>query len=222
MMNGEQKIVDMGVVVGSKKHQTPVFSKGAKFVEVAPTWTVPASITNNEILPIERRKPGYIDREKMDYFKKRPFPYVLRQRAGKDNVLGRIKVLMPNKYAIYMHDTQAKKLFAKTDRAYSHGCIRLSDPQRLGSLLLQLDGNSPEETQNILDKTETTRVKLHRQTPVHIAYFTAWIDDDGKLHTRKDVYKHNKNILAGLKKKDTLLKSLKSRPVSILAEQEEL
>lgn len=242
MMNGEQRIVDMGVVVGSKRHQTPVFSKGAKYVEVAPTWTVPASITNNEIIPIEKRKPGYIDSENMDYYKwvdhklvrvprsqitpedfhKKPFPYVLRQRAGDDNVLGRVKILMPNKYAIYMHDTQAKKLFAKTDRAFSHGCIRLSDPQRLSSLLLQLDGKSPEETESILAKETTTRVTLHRQTPTHISYFTAWIGDDGKLNKRKDVYKHNKKLLASLKSQPTLLKSLKSRKGTILAEQEEL
>lgn len=242
MMNGDQQIVDMAVVVGSKKHQTPVFSKGAQFVEVAPTWTVPASITNNEIIPMERKRPGYIDSERMDYFQwvsgklkrvprsqvtaadfqKKPFPYVLRQRAGKDNALGRIKILMPNKYAIYMHDTQAKKLFAKTDRAYSHGCIRLSDPFRLGSLLLQLDGKSPDETQSILDKTSTTRVQLNEKTPTHIVYLTAWIDDDGKFNQRKDVYKHNKNLLAGLMEKQTLISTLEERPVSILAEQNEL
>jgi len=170
MMNGDQRIVDMAVVVGSKKHNTPVFSQGAQFVEVAPTWTVPASITNNELIPIERRRPGYLASENFDFFRwegtklkrvprshvsaadfhKRPFPYVLRQRAGADNALGKIKILMPNKFAVYMHDTQAKKLFAKTDRAYSHGCIRLSDPFRLGSLLLQLDGKSPEETAALL------------------------------------------------------------------------
>lgn len=242
MMNGDQQIVDMAVVVGSKKHQTPVFSKGAQFVEVAPTWTVPASITNNELLPIERKRPGYLDSERMDYFKwvegrlvsvprsqitaadfeKRPFPYVLRQRAGADNALGKIKILMPNKYAIYMHDTQAKDLFAKTDRAYSHGCIRLSDPFRLGSLLLQLDGKSPTETDEILAKTKTTRVKLNEKTPTHISYFTAWVDEEGQLNQRKDVYKHNKKLIAGLKANNTLLSTLKSRPVAVLAEQGEL
>lgn len=241
MMNDDQEIVDMAVVVGSKKHQTPVFSQGAQFVEVAPTWTVPASITNNELIPIELKKPGYLDSERMDYFKwvsgklvkvprsqvtradfeKKPFPYVLRQRAGDDNALGKIKILMPNKYAVYMHDTQAKNLFAKTDRAYSHGCIRLSDPFRLGSLLLQLDGKNQTETDDILAKTKTTRVRLNEKTPTHISYFTAWVDDEGKLHTRKDVYKHNNNILAGLEGQNTLISTLKDRPV-ILAEQEEL
>jgi len=193
MKNNDQTIVDMAVVVGSKKHNTPVFSQGAQFVEVAPTWTVPASIANNELIPIERRRPGYLKAERMDFFQwqgtklvsvprsqvteadfyKKPFPYVLRQRAGEGNALGRIKILMPNKFAVYMHDTQAKKLFDKTDRAYSHGCIRLSDPFRLGSLLLQIDGKSEEETAQILDKKTTTRVKLKTKTPTHISYITA-------------------------------------------------
>jgi len=241
MMNGDQRIADMAVVVGSKRHNTPIFSQGAEFVEVAPTWTVPASITNNEILPIERKKPGYIDSERMDYFKwvggklvkvprsqitpedfhKRPFPYVLRQRAGKENALGGIKILMPNKHAVYMHDTQAKSLFAKTDRAYSHGCIRLSDPFRLGSLLLQLDGKTPEQTQSFLDKKKTTRVRLKQKTPTHISYLTAWVDDDGKLNTRKDIYKNNKPLISALHAKNTLLSTLKSRSTAILAEQDD-
>lgn len=241
MMNGDQRIVDMAVVVGSKKHKTPVFSKGAQFVEVAPTWTVPASITNNELIPIERKRPGYLESERMDFFQwsngklipvprsqvtaadfeKPVFPYVLRQRAGDDNALGKIKILMPNKHAVYMHDTQSKNLFAKTDRAYSHGCIRLSDPFRLGSLLLQLDGKSPETTEELLAKKKTTRVRLKDKTPTHISYFTAWVDDDGKLHKRKDVYKYNKSLLAGLKANNTLLSTLKARPITVLAEQAE-
>lgn len=242
MMNGDQKITEMAVVVGSKEHNTPIFSEDAKFVEVAPTWTVPSSITNNEIIPQELRKPGYIDSERMDYytwvnrklvkvprsqvtaadFQKKPFPYVLRQRAGKQNALGGIKVLMPNKYAIYMHDTQAKSLFSKTDRAYSHGCIRLSEPFRLGALLLQLDGKTPEQTKELLAKKSTTRIQLKQTTPTHIAYLTAWVDDEGKLNTRKDVYKNNESIVAALHKKNTLLSTLKSRSTNILAKQTDL
>ena len=241
MMNGDQKIADMPVIVGSKKHQTPTFSQGAQFVEVAPTWIVPASITNNELIPLELKKPGYLDSEGMEYFQwvngnlkkvarskvtrddyyKKPFPYVLRQRAGKDNALGQLKILMPNKHAIYLHDTQAKNLFEKTDRAFSHGCIRLSDPFRLATLLLRLDGKSQDESDSLLAKTKTTRVKFTEKTPTHISYFTAWVDDDGKLNKRKDVYKHNKNLLKGLMDKNTLVNVLKNRPITVLAEQNE-
>ncbi len=242
MMNDDQKIADMAVVVGSKKHQTPVFSQDVKFVEVAPTWTVPASITNNELIPLELKKPGYLEREKIDFFKwnngklkpvprasvtaadfqKKPFPYVLRQRSGKDNVLGRVKILMPNKYAIYMHDTQAKSLFAKTDRAYSHGCIRLSDPQRLASLILQLDGKDQGQAQSLLAKKKTTRVRINTETQTHLTYYTAWVGEDGKLNTRKDVYRHNKNVKSGLLASNTILSVLdKSLPIYI-SEQSEL
>jgi len=242
MVVDDQPIIDMAVVVGSTKHNTPVFSQGAQFIEVAPTWTVPASITNNELIPTELRKPGYLKAEKMDFFRRegdrlvsvphshvtqadfhtKPFPYVIRQRAGAHNALGQIKILMPNQFAVYMHDTQAKNLFAKTDRAYSHGCIRLSDPFLLGSTLLQLDGKTKEEIDAILDKKRTTRVELNDQTPTHISYLTAWVDDEGKLHTRKDVYKHDKKLLSGLYANNTLLSTLKSRTVSVLAEQSEL
>lgn len=242
MMKGDQRIADMPVIVGSKKHQTPTFSQGAQFVEVAPTWIVPSSITNNELIPLELKKPGYLDSEGMEYFQwvngnlkkvarskvtrddynKKPFPYVLRQRAGKDNALGQLKILMPNKHAIYLHDTQAKNLFDKTDRAFSHGCIRLSDPFRLARLLLRLDGTSQEETDHLLAKTTTTRVEFTEKTPTHISYFTVWVDDNGKLNKRKDVYKHNKNLLKGLMEKNTLVNVLKNRPITVLAEQTEL
>ncbi len=242
MMNDDQKIADMAVVVGSKQHQTPVFSKDVEFVEVAPTWTVPASITNNELIPKELKSPGYLARENIDFFRysngrlkkvprsqvtkadfrKKPFPYVLRQRSGKDNVLGRVKILMPNKYAIYMHDTQAKSLFNKTDRAYSHGCIRLSDPQRLASLILQLDGRDEQQTQSLLAKKKTTRVRIENETQTHLGYYTAWVDDKGRLHTRKDVYKHNKNVIEGLRNENTLLNQLDKLGPIIITEQADL
>jgi len=242
MVSDNQPIINMAVVVGSKKHNTPVFSQNAQFVEVAPTWTVPASITNNELIPTELRRPGYLEAEKMDFFRRdgdrlvsvprshvteadfhtTPFPYVIQQRAGAHNALGKIKILMPNRFAVYMHDTQAKNLFSKTDRAYSHGCIRLSEPFLLGRTLLQLDGKTEEETTAILDKKRTTRVELHDQTPTHISYFTAWVDDEGKLHKRKDVYKHDKKLISGLLENNTLLSTLESRPVDMLAEQTEL
>jgi len=242
LVRGGVTIADMAVVVGSKKHNTPIFSEDAAFIEVAPTWTVPASIANNELIPMELERPGYLKAERMDFFRRdgdwlkkvprsevteidfytKPFPYVIQQRAGEGNALGKIKILMPNRFAVYMHDTQAKKLFEKTDRAYSHGCIRLSEPFLLGRLLLQYDGKSDEETQAILDKKKTTRVKLNDKTPTHISYFTAWVDDQGKLHTRKDVYRHDKRLLSGLYENNTLLSTLNSRAVNMVAEQTEL
>jgi len=180
MMNGDQKVIDMRVVVGSQEHQTPVFSKDVKFIEVAPTWTVPRKITQNELLPIERKRPGYLRKKGFDFFSYRngrlekvahskvtreqinrnPFPYVVRQQAGKTNALGKLKILMPNPDAIYLHDTQAKSLFKNTERAYSHGCIRLSDPDRLAGLIFQIDGKDPKQTKQLLASKETKRVRI--------------------------------------------------------------
>ena len=238
LVNNKQTIVRMPVVVGSVEHQTPIFSEDASIVEVAPTWTVPASITNNELIPLERKNPGYFEREKMDFFKwskgklvkvdrakvtqkdftTTPFPYVVRQRAGKHNALGMLKILMPNKHAIYLHDTQSKKLFSKTDRAYSHGCIRLSDPFLLASMILQLDGYSPTETDKILASEETYRVNLKHKTPTHLAYFTAWVDDEGRLNKRKDVYEHNEKVRVALEFKNTLIANLDKRQRWLLSE----
>ncbi len=228
LMNGDQRIVHMPVVVGSKKHKTAVFSDEIEFVEMAPTWTVPASITNNELIPLERRKPGYLKKEKIDFFtyvngklkrvdpsqvteedfNKKPFPYVLRQRAGEGNALGRLKILFPNKFAIYMHDTQAKKLFAKTDRAFSHGCIRLSDPFSMAGLLLQLDGKTPTATDKILALEETTRIRFKEKTPFHLTYLTSWIDGDGAFHKRKDVYGYNAKLKRALIAENSLIANL--------------
>jgi murein L,D-transpeptidase YcbB/YkuD len=238
LVNNNQTIAQMPVVVGSVENPTPIFSENASIVEVAPTWTVPASIANSELIPRERKNPGYLEREKMDFYKwdkgklvkvdrstvtrkeinTTPFPYVIRQRAGEHNALGMLKVLMPNKHAIYLHDTQSKNLFSKTDRAYSHGCIRLSDPFRLANLLLQLDGYSPTQTDKILASTDTHRVNLKNKTPTHLTYFTAWVDDKGRFHKRKDVYQHNERVRVALEFKNTLIANLDQRQQLLLSE----
>ncbi len=228
MMNGDQKVIDMRVVVGSQEHQTPVFSQDVKFIEVAPTWTVPRGIAQNELLPIERKRPGYLKKKGFDFFKysngrlekvahsavtrdiinKKPFPYVVRQAAGKTNALGKLKILMPNPDAIYLHDTQAKKLFKNTQRAYSHGCIRLSDPDRLAGLIFQIDGKDPKQTKQLLASKKTKRVRIKSNIATHLAYFTAWIDDDGKFQKRKDIYWHNARLKRALFDEKTLLVAL--------------
>ena len=241
MMNGDQEVVDMPVVVGSKEHQTPVFSKDVKFIEVAPTWTVPRKITQNELLPIERKRPGYLKNKGFDFFSyangrlekvahsdvtpdqimKRPFPYVLRQKAGKRNALGKLKILMPNPDAIYLHDTQAKSLFKKTERAYSHGCIRLSDPDRLAGLIFQIDGMNSKQTKQLLASKKTKRIKINNKIATHMAYFTAWIDEDGKFHKRKDIYRHNARLKRALFEEKTLLSALDKHFFPLVASLED-
>lgn len=225
MMNGEQTIIDMPVVIGSTEHPTPTFSKDMTYVEVNPTWTVPASIAYAELLPRELARPGYLRSRNFDYVKyrdgrivtvpydsvtremlqRRPFPLTLRQRGGPNNALGRMKFMMPNPYAIYLHDTQAKQHFTLDDRAYSHGCIRLGDPAHLLDVLLQVDGREPGFASALLAQPQTRRERLDTPMPTHLTYFTAWVDDDGQLQRRADVYRHDPALRIALQATDTLL-----------------
>ena len=220
MTHRKNKLFSMDVVVGTPRHMTPVFSETMKHVVFAPTWTVPSSITNEELIPLELRSPGYLEKEEIDFYqrtenglhkversdvdissyKDQPFPYTLRQRAGDKNVLGRVKFLMPNKHAVYLHDTKAKKLFDTPQRAYSHGCIRLSNPDMMAYVIMQLEGHSQEVAKDHMAATNTTRIDLDNQIPVHLAYFTAWQDSDGQMHFREDIYGQDKRLIEALEK----------------------
>jgi len=221
MTNNGEQLFAMDVVVGKPKHMTPVFSETLKHVEFAPTWTVPGSITVDELLPIEKRKPGYLLEEEIDFYVRganglrrvprsnitaeamdqRPFPYILRQRAGEKNVLGKVKFLFPNKHAVYMHDTQAKKLFGKARRAFSHGCIRLSNPDLMAYVVMQLDGYEQAEVNEYMALTNTTRVNLDQHIPVHLGYFSSWQDDQGRMHFREDIYDQDARLIQALERK---------------------
>jgi len=224
MFNGEEKIADMATVVGKLKHRTPLFSETIKHVVAAPTWTVPASIANNELAPAELRNPGYLQSKNYEllrwegnkahvvpfnqvsrsaYSRKR-FPYTIRQKAGSNNALGDVKILMPNKYAIYFHDTQAKKLFSEDHRAFSHGCVRLHDPQRLASLIMQVDGESQNDTTSFLASKKTRQYNLKNPIDSHIVYFTTFVDSEGKLNFRNDVYGYDKKITDALQSNSLL------------------
>ena len=233
MMHNDSQIFEMDVVVGKPKHMTPVFSETMKQVVFAPTWTVPGSITNEELIPIEKRSPGYLEREQIDFFRhtssglkrvprsqitretldQSPLPYVLRQRAGDKNVLGKVKFMFPNKHAVYMHDTQAKKLFGEPQRAFSHGCIRLSNPDLMAYVIMQLDGYQQSEVNDFMALTDTTNVNLDTHIPVHIAYFTAWQDEYGMMHFRDDIYKQDQRLIQALDAKQG-----KIEPLAVVAQ----
>ncbi len=242
MHNGEQKIADMAVVVGKLKHRTPQFSETIKHVVSAPTWTVPASIANNELVPLELKNPGYLERNNYELlgweegkfirvpfsrvsrniYHQKPFPYTIRQKAGDNNALGDLKILMPNKYAIYFHDTQAKDLFGRERRAFSHGCVRLHDPDRLASLLLQLDGESQVRTQSFLDSTKTKQYDLNNPVDSHIVYLTTFTDEAGRLQFRDDVYKYDQKTINALKSNSLLSIINKDNSATILSDIDNL
>ena len=123
------------------------------------------------------------------------FPYIIRQKPGKNNALGLVKFLFPNSYGIYLHDTPEKSLFGESTRMFSHGCIRLQEPFKLAKFLLREDSSfTDEKIKTLMNGDKQTFVKLKNKVPVFIVYFTAWVDSDGKLNLRDDVYQHDEKM----------------------------
>jgi len=180
----------MNVVVGKAVHETVIFSGELKYIVFSPYWNVPASILQNEILPGIRRNPSYLKKHNMEWVGKS-----VRQKPGPSNSLGLVKFLFPNSYNIYLHDSPAKSLFNEDKRAFSHGCIRVSKPRDLAKWLLR---NYPEWTDEKIDKAMNAGKEqyftLKETVPVFIAYFTAWVDREGKLNFREDIYKRDSRL----------------------------
>jgi murein L,D-transpeptidase YcbB/YkuD len=202
------------IVTGSPKHPTPVFSDVMETVVFNPYWNVPRSILENEILPAARNNLDYLYRNNMEVLwqgRRSVDPYMvdwhyvdpkkltLRQRPGPGNALGQVKFLFPNKHAVYMHDTPSKHLFNKPVRAYSHGCMRVRNPLEFARLLLRDQGWTESRIQNALDGGSDQHVRLENKLPVHISYFTAWVEEDGTLRGFRDVYGHDASVRVALK-----------------------
>ncbi len=200
------------IVVGKPENMTPSFSDEMETVVLNPSWYVPESIKANEILPLLRRNPAYLERQGLEVYyagQRRPLdPYEtdwnyinpaklsIRQPPGDDNALGQLKFLFPNKHSVYMHDTPTKHLFNQTSRAFSHGCMRVRNPLRFAEIMLGEQGWTAARIQRELSTGQEIDVKLERKTPVHITYLTVWVNDSGEVKTFRDVYGHDR-VLAG-------------------------
>jgi len=181
---------DMNVVTGQPMHETVVFNGDLKYVVFSPYWNVPQSIYQKEILPGMKRDPNYLTKHNMEMHNG-----TVRQKPGPNNSLGRVKFLFPNSYNIYLHDTPAKSLFSKDSRAFSHGCIRLGEPQKLAEYLLRNTSAWPKNKIAAAMKSTTEKwVTLDKPVPVFIAYFTAWVGRNGELHLRPDVYSRDERL----------------------------
>jgi L,D-transpeptidase YcbB len=194
-----QTALAMRVVVGkAQQNRTPVFSDKMTYLELNPTWNIPPEIASEEILPKLASDPGYLDRHNMERVEAGGSTRI-RQRAGADNPLGQVKFMFPNEFDIYLHDTPADHLFKEEERDFSHGCIRLERPLDLARYLLQGDPDwTPEKLQEAIASGETQSVTLPKPLPVHILYFTAWVDKDGTVQLRRDVYGHDAKLAAAL------------------------
>jgi L,D-transpeptidase YcbB len=187
------------------------------YIVFSPTWTVPNSITRNEIIPAIRKNPNYLARNNMkvltasgsevspssiDWAKVNPrtFPYIIRQEPGQNNSLGLVKFMFPNKYSVYIHDTPARSLFEREDRALSHGCIRIQKPFELAKLLLSFDPSwTDEKIKEAMHLSKEKIVMLDRKIPVVVLYLTYWADSKGDYYFRRDLYSRDTEIYNSLR-----------------------
>jgi len=191
------------VVAGKPgKHATPMLTETMKFITVNPTWNVPPSIIYNEYLPALQQDPTVLDRMGLRLERRRDGSIHISQPPGEANALGRIRFNFPNKFLVYQHDTPDKHLFAKEERAFSHGCMRVQNPDQYAATLLGIvmpnDRYSPERIRSMYGRSEID-LKFPTPIPVHITYQTAFVDDAGKLQFRKDIYGRDAAMIALLK-----------------------
>ena len=202
------------IITGELDKQTPVFSDKMETVVFHPFWGVPNSIKVNELLPSIARGGNALDRHnlKLQYKGRTVDPnaidwstadirnFHVYQPPGGGNVLGEVKFLFPNKHQVYMHDTPTKHLFSKTQRTFSHGCMRVRDPLKLAATVLNYDkGWDLERVKQTVDSgPENNNVTLDTSVPVHVTYFTAVADEDGKVTAFPDIYGHEDRIKLAL------------------------
>ena len=215
-------VMEQRVIVGKPARQSPVFTGNMTYIVLNPSWEVPPSIAGKDLLPQFQRDPGTVDRMSMQVlsgwgaderaidaatidwsrYSATSLPFRLRQRPGPQNALGAAKFMFPNKHNVYLHDTPARGLFAKDERAFSSGCIRIADPVGLAEWVLgPRNGTSvaaPERIQSMLSSGQETMVRLKRPLPVHLLYWTAWTAPDGQVHYRKDIYDRDAKLLRAL------------------------
>ncbi len=209
--DGDTRVHRFRVVVGRKSRpearfptRTPLFSDELERIVLNPFWVVPASITDREILPEAAEDPTYMERNNYELVE-RPDRIYIRQRPGTGNALGRVKFLFPNPFAVYMHDTPSRRLFDRNLRAYSHGCIRVHEPLELARILLMHDHNWSESRADryirraLRRQGEETSVTLNTSIPVHIEYFVARADDEGRINFLSDIYDLNAGRVAEMR-----------------------
>ncbi len=203
------------VIVGKLYHESPIFTAQISYIVFSPYWNIPPSITKSEIMPAVRRNPSYLSQKNMEVvnfsgkhvdpgsvnWSAKSFPYMVRQRPGGGNSLGLVKFMFPNAHNVYLHDTPTRSLFAKEDRAMSHGCIRVQNPAKLAEILLKSDPNwTPEKIDNAMHQNSEVIATLPQKVPVVLLYLTFWADSKGQGHFRQDVYKRDEEVLTLLRR----------------------
>lgn len=195
MVNGKSDFSQRVVVGKARKHRTPEFSDEMTHMIVNPSWYVPTSIAQNEILPKLDEDPDYLAKKNMRMVNGR-----IIQAPGRGNALGTVKFMFPNRFAIYLHDTPSKRLFNRDVRAFSHGCVRVQRPHDFAEYLLTGQYDDPRGYfESVLNRGRERRITLDNPLPVHLTYRSAWIDENGIEQFRGDVYARDARIAAALK-----------------------
>lgn len=193
------------VIVGEKDDETPEFDSALTHVVFNPTWTVPYSIASEEMLPEIKVDPGFFAKGGYELFDRDgsrvdpsgvewsaiglgSFPFTIVQQPGPANQLGQVKFMFPNEYSVCMHDTPGKSLFDKATRAFSHGCIRVDEPLDFAEVLLGRDGWAREQLDAEIETGQTRTIELSEPLPLRVSYWTAEVDNLGRVHFYDDIY----------------------------------
>ena len=212
----------MSVIVGREARRSPVISELMTYLVLNPSWNLPHKIAVQDKLPLIQKDPGLleklgyevyrdwktdstpVDPKTIDWSSLGPgrFPYRLKQRPGPENALGRIKFMFPNKFAVYLHDTPSRELFTKSERAFSSGCIRIERPIDLALALLDDPTWTADTLEAALKRGTEQVVRLKRPVPVHLLYWTAWVDNTGTVRFHRDIYGRDKRLDQALQMAD--------------------
>ncbi|GMQ31575.1 L,D-transpeptidase family protein [Algoriphagus confluentis] len=210
-LNNLDTLFSSRVIVGKRYHESPIFRAEMSYIVFSPYWNIPYSITKNEIIPAVRKNPNYLQNKNMEVittsgkpvnansidWSSKSFPYLIRQKPGGNNSLGLVKFMFPNSHSVYIHDTPARTLFDREDRAMSHGCIRLQNPADFAQLLLRDDPFwTPDKINAAMHQDREKIVNLPRKIPVVLLYLTFWSDSKGQPHFRQDIYNRDAEVLA--------------------------
>jgi murein L,D-transpeptidase YcbB/YkuD len=217
LVDGGQVVLQMRAIVGDVDHPTPALHARLTSLVLNPFWRVPASIATDEILPQLQKNPGYLVANDLELVSDKfvsgspesqgagiawksmtKMPWPVRQRPGSDNALGRIKFNLPNDDDIYLHDTPKHKLFTRYDRALSHGCVRLENADALALYLLRDKGWTQDQLDAEIATGATKTVPVAKSVPVWLLYFTAWVDGEGALQFRDDLYERDQRLAVAL------------------------
>lgn len=221
LVDGSEHVLTMKAVVGKKYRKTPVFSTEITAVTINPRWMVPPKLAVQDLLPEIKRDPTTIARKHLrvldartlepvdpstvpwSSLSARRFPYLLRQDPGPDNALGRFKLVMPNDYDVYLHDTPKRYLFGEDRRDRSSGCVRIQHPRDLSVALLAGHPKwTPKRFDAAVAEGRELTIRLEEPVAVHILYWTAFVDDEGHLQLREDVYGRDGALRRALAKAD--------------------